>query len=59
MANELALRSVAFEVNDLQAAVEWAATDGNGRSGGIREYGGASRMAHIRGPEGLLKVQCA
>src|SRR5262245_28544903 len=28
MANELGLRNVAFEVNDLQAAVEWAAAEG-------------------------------
>ncbi len=27
MANELGLRNVAFEVNDLQAAVDWAATE--------------------------------
>jgi catechol 2,3-dioxygenase-like lactoylglutathione lyase family enzyme len=28
MADELGLRNVAFEVNDLQAAVDWAATEG-------------------------------
>ena len=28
MVNELGLRNVAFEVNDLQAAVDWAATEG-------------------------------
>ena len=27
MANELGLRNVAFQVNDLQAAVDWAARD--------------------------------
>jgi hypothetical protein len=27
MANELGLRNVSFEVNDLQAAVDWAASD--------------------------------
>jgi catechol 2,3-dioxygenase-like lactoylglutathione lyase family enzyme len=38
MANELGLRNVAFEVNDLQAAVDWAATEGYGLVGGIAEY---------------------
>ena len=41
MANELGLRNVAFEVSDLQAAVEWAATEGYGLVGGIGEYEGA------------------
>ena len=41
MANELGLRNVAFEVNDLQAAVDWAATEGYGLVGGIGEYEGA------------------
>src|ERR1700751_5078702 len=54
MANELGLRNVAFEVNDLQAAVDWAATEGNGLGGGIGEDGGAWRMAHVRGPEGII-----
>jgi catechol 2,3-dioxygenase-like lactoylglutathione lyase family enzyme len=43
MANELGLRNVAFEVNDLQAAVDWAATEGYGLVGGIGEYQGAWR----------------
>ena len=54
MANELGLRSVAFEVNDLQAAVDWAATEGYGLVGGIGEYEGAWRMAYVRGPEGII-----
>ena len=53
MANELGLRNVAFEVNDLQAAVDWAATEGYGLVGGIGEYEGAWRMAYVRGPEGI------
>jgi catechol 2,3-dioxygenase-like lactoylglutathione lyase family enzyme len=40
MANELGLRNVAFEVSDLQAAVDWAATEGYGLVGGIGEYEG-------------------
>src|SRR5215467_6333401 len=54
MANELGLRNVAFEVGDLQAAVDWAATEGYGLVGGIGEYEGAWRMAYVRGPEGII-----
>ena len=54
MANELGLRNVSFEVDDLQAAVDWAATEGYGLVGGIGEYEGVWRMAYIRGPEGII-----
>src|ERR1700733_11219846 len=54
MANELGLRNVSFEVGDLQAAVDWAATEGYGLVGGIGEYEGAWRMAYVRGPEGII-----
>ncbi|HEV7148009.1 MAG TPA: VOC family protein [Pedococcus sp.] len=54
MANELGLRNVSFEVNDLQAAVDWAASEGYGLVGGIGEYEGAWRMAYVRGPEGII-----
>src|SRR6266516_5148540 len=54
IANELGLRNVAFEVNDLQAAVDWAATEGYGLVGGIGEYEGVWRMAYVRGPEGII-----
>lgn len=53
-ANELGLRSVAFEVEDLQAAVDWAAADGYGLVGGIGEYEGVWRMTYVRGPEGII-----
>ena len=53
-ANELGLRSVAFEVADLRAAVDQAASDGYGLVGGIGEYEGSWRMAYVRGPEGIL-----
>jgi catechol 2,3-dioxygenase-like lactoylglutathione lyase family enzyme len=52
-ANELGLRNVAFEVHDLQAAVDRAATDGYGLIGGIVEYEVVWRMAYVRGPRGL------
>jgi catechol 2,3-dioxygenase-like lactoylglutathione lyase family enzyme len=54
MANELGLRSVAFEVDDLQAIVERLAKDGFGLVGGIGEYEDLWRMASVRGPEGII-----
>ena len=54
MATELGLRSVAFEVDDLQAIVERLAEDGYGLVGGIGEYEHAWRMASVRGPEGII-----
>ncbi|MEV4635772.1 VOC family protein [Actinoplanes sp. NPDC049548] len=54
MANELGLRNVSFEVDDLQAAVDWAAGEGYGLVGGIGEYEGVWRMAYVRGPEGII-----
>ncbi len=54
MANELGLRNVGFEVDDLQAALDWAATEGYGLVGGVGGYEGAWRMAHVRGPEGIV-----
>lgn len=53
-ANELGLRNVAFEVNDLTAAVDWAATSGYGLVGGIGQYEDVWRMAYVRGPEGII-----
>jgi catechol 2,3-dioxygenase-like lactoylglutathione lyase family enzyme len=54
MANELGLRNVCFEVDDLRAAVDWAASEGYGLVGGIGEHEGAWRMAYVRGPEGII-----
>ena len=54
MANELGLRNVAFEVDDLQAAVDRLAGEGYGLVGGIGEYEHAWRMAYVRGPEGII-----
>ncbi len=54
MANELGLRNVSFEVNDLQTAVDWAAGEGYGLVGGIGEWEGVWRMAYVRGPEGII-----
>ncbi len=54
MANELGLRNVAFEVDDLQAAVDALAADGYGLVGGIGQYEHVWRMAYVRGPEGII-----
>jgi catechol 2,3-dioxygenase-like lactoylglutathione lyase family enzyme len=54
MANELGLRNVAFEVADLQVAVDAVAADGYGLVGAIGEYEGAWKMAYVRGPEGII-----
>lgn len=53
MANELGLRSVAFEVDDLQSMVDRLGADGYGLVGGVGEYEGVWRMAYVRGPEGI------
>ncbi|PVZ59723.1 VOC family protein [Arthrobacter sp. H-02-3] len=54
MANELGLRSVAFEVDDLQAHVDRLAGEGYGLVGGIGQYQDVWRMAYVRGPEGII-----
>jgi catechol 2,3-dioxygenase-like lactoylglutathione lyase family enzyme len=54
MATELGLRNVAFEVDDLQAAVDRLAADGYGLVGGIGRYEDVWRMAYVRGPEGII-----
>ena len=54
MSNELGLRNVAFEVEDLQAAVDQLAADGYGLVGGIGQYEDIWRMAYVRGPEGII-----
>ena len=54
MANELGLRNVAFEVDDLQGMVERLAADGYGLVGGVGQYENVWRMAYVRGPEGII-----
>ena len=53
MANEVGLRSVAFEVDDLDAVVAEVAVAGYGLVGGIGQYDGVWRMAYVRGPDGI------
>jgi catechol 2,3-dioxygenase-like lactoylglutathione lyase family enzyme len=54
MANELGLRSVAFEVDGLDALLDRLAADGYHPVGGVGEYEGTWRMASVRGPEGII-----
>ena len=54
MANELGLRNVGFEVDDVKAIVAQLTADGYGLVGGIGEYEQMWRMAHVRGPEGIV-----
>ncbi|HWD53904.1 MAG TPA: VOC family protein [Acidimicrobiales bacterium] len=52
--NELGLRNVTFEVDDLQPILDRLATDGYHLVGGVGQHEGAWRMASVRGPEGLI-----
>src|SRR4051794_993486 len=54
MANELGLRIVAIEVDDLQATIDRLAADGYGLIGGVGEYENSWLMASVRGPEGII-----
>jgi catechol 2,3-dioxygenase-like lactoylglutathione lyase family enzyme len=54
MANELGLRNVCFEVEDLQAAVDGLIADGYGLVGGIGQHENSWLMAYVRGPEGII-----
>lgn len=54
LANELGLRNVSFEVQDIEAAVAACAEDGFGLVGQIGEYEGTVKMAYVRGPEGIV-----
>lgn len=54
MANELGLRSVAFEVDDLRGLLDQLAAGGYGVIGGVGQYEQAWRMAYVRGPEGII-----
>ncbi|TMF69731.1 MAG: VOC family protein [Chloroflexi bacterium] len=54
MSNELGVRNVCFEVDNLQAVVDRLAADGFGLVGGIGQYEDIWRMAYVRGPEGII-----
>lgn len=52
--NVAGIRNLGFEVDDLDAILERMARDGYRPIGGVGEYEGIWRMAHVRGPEGIL-----
>lgn len=54
MANELGLRSVSFEVDDLRATVDELTADGYGLIGAVGQFEEAWLMAYVRGPEGII-----
>jgi catechol 2,3-dioxygenase-like lactoylglutathione lyase family enzyme len=54
MSNELGLRNVAFEVDDLQTVLDRLVVDGYRLVGGVGQYEDAWRMAYVRGPEGII-----
>lgn len=54
MANQLGMRNICFEVDDLQATVDSLAADGYGLVGGIGQHEDSWRMAYVRGPEGIV-----
>jgi catechol 2,3-dioxygenase-like lactoylglutathione lyase family enzyme len=53
MANEVGIRNVAFEIDDLRGTVDDLAADGYGLVGGIGEYENTWLMAYVRGPDGI------
>ncbi|HEX6127897.1 MAG TPA: VOC family protein [Candidatus Limnocylindria bacterium] len=54
MSNELGLRNVMFEVDDLDAILERLAADGYGLVGGVGQHEDIWRMVYVRGPEGII-----
>jgi catechol 2,3-dioxygenase-like lactoylglutathione lyase family enzyme len=52
--NELGLRNVTFEVDDLSSILDRLAADGYRLVGGLGQYEGVWRMASVRGPEGFI-----
>ncbi|MCW2791852.1 MAG: glyoxalase [Nocardioides sp.] len=54
MANELGLRNICFEVDDLRTIVDGLAADGYGLVGGVGQHENSWLMAYVRGPEGIV-----
>lgn len=52
--NQLGMRSIGVEVTGLEALVESLRGDGFEMVGGLGDYEGMWRMAHVRGPEGIV-----
>ena len=54
VSTEVGLRNVGLEVDELDAILDRLAADGYGLVGGVGAYEDAWRMAHVRGPEGIV-----
>jgi len=54
MSNEVGVRNVCFEVNDIQGAVDELAAMGYGLVGVIGHMENAWKMTYVRGPEGII-----
>jgi catechol 2,3-dioxygenase-like lactoylglutathione lyase family enzyme len=54
MANELGLRSVVLEVDDLDDLLARLAADGYDLVGGVGDHERVWRMASVRGPDGII-----
>jgi catechol 2,3-dioxygenase-like lactoylglutathione lyase family enzyme len=54
MSNELGLRNVMFDVDDLDATLDKLVVDGYGLVGGVGQYEDMWRMAYVRGPDGII-----
>ena len=54
MANEVGLRNVCFEVEDLEGELARLARQGYGLVGGLGRYEDQWLMAYVRGPEGIV-----
>ncbi len=54
MANALGLRNVGFEVDGLEEILKRLQSEGYTLVGGVGEYQNVWRMAHVRGPEGVI-----
>lgn len=57
MASELGLRSVVFDVDDLQAIIDLLAVDGY-QFARVGQHEDSWRMASVRGPEGIIVSLC-
>jgi catechol 2,3-dioxygenase-like lactoylglutathione lyase family enzyme len=54
MANELGLRTLVFEVDDLPPILDRLAANGYRLVGRVGQHEGMWRMASVRGPEGII-----
>lgn len=54
MANEVGIRNVAFEVDDLRGIVDDLKADGYALVGGVGQHQNAWLMTYVRGPEGII-----